>query len=129
MSIRTRRRALLALVTASAVGAAGFAAAGQAAAPQVKRLRADTTQFRFSVKRLSANAGQVQLVLTNPSLIPHNISLSGKGIRTVSGRTVARSQAGGISKITVRLKKGAYTFFCSVPGHASGGMKGTLTVR
>jgi uncharacterized cupredoxin-like copper-binding protein len=27
------------------------------------------------------------------------------------------------------VKPGTYTFFCSVPGHEAGGMKGTLTVK
>jgi uncharacterized cupredoxin-like copper-binding protein len=31
--------------------------------------------------------------------------------------------------VTVNLKPGTYTFFCSVPGHEQGGMKGTLVVK
>jgi uncharacterized cupredoxin-like copper-binding protein len=27
------------------------------------------------------------------------------------------------------VKPGKYTFYCSVPGHEQGGMKGTLTVK
>ena len=36
---------------------------------------------------------------------------------------------GGTSKVSVNLKPGTYTFYCSVPGHEAGGMKGTLTVK
>jgi uncharacterized cupredoxin-like copper-binding protein len=36
---------------------------------------------------------------------------------------------GGVSKISVTLKPGEYTFFCSVPGHRQGGMEGKLTVK
>jgi uncharacterized cupredoxin-like copper-binding protein len=31
--------------------------------------------------------------------------------------------------VTATLKPGTYTFLCTVPGHAAGGMKGTLTVK
>ena len=36
---------------------------------------------------------------------------------------------GGTSKVTANLKPGTYEFYCSVPGHEAGGMKGTLTVK
>jgi uncharacterized cupredoxin-like copper-binding protein len=31
--------------------------------------------------------------------------------------------------VRATVKSGTYTFYCSVPGHEAGGMKGTLTVR
>jgi mono/diheme cytochrome c family protein len=36
---------------------------------------------------------------------------------------------GGTSKVSANLKPGTYEFYCSVPGHEAGGMKGTLTVK
>jgi uncharacterized cupredoxin-like copper-binding protein len=35
---------------------------------------------------------------------------------------------GGTKSVSVNLKAGKYTFYCSVPGHRAGGMVGTLTV-
>ena len=36
---------------------------------------------------------------------------------------------GDSSDIKVTLKKGTYTFFCSVPGHREAGMEGKITVK
>ena len=36
---------------------------------------------------------------------------------------------GATKTLSVKLKPGTYTFYCSVPGHRQGGMQGTLTVR
>jgi len=35
---------------------------------------------------------------------------------------------GGSRKLTLALKPGTYTFYCSVPGHRQAGMEGTLRV-
>jgi len=35
---------------------------------------------------------------------------------------------GGSRKLTLTLKPGTYTFYCSVPGHRQAGMEGTLRV-
>jgi uncharacterized cupredoxin-like copper-binding protein len=66
----------------------------------------------------------VSLILSNPSSLPHAIAVEGKGVDK-DGKIVRK---GGTSKVTVTLKKGKYTFYCPVPGHEAGGMKGTLTV-
>ena len=81
-------------------------------------------QLKFSTTKLSAKAGVVTIRMANPSIMPHNVAIRGHGI-DVKGKVVGH---GGTSTVTVKLKKGRYTFYCSVPGHEAGGMKGTLTV-
>ena len=77
-------------------------------------------------RQLAAKPGKVTLVMSNPSSVQHNVAIKGNGIKTVKGKVVGK---GGTSKATASLKKGAYSFFCSVPGHEKGGMKGRLTVK
>jgi uncharacterized cupredoxin-like copper-binding protein len=36
--------------------------------------------------------------------------------------------AGGSKTLTLKLRPGKYTFYCSVPGHRQAGMEGTLNV-
>lgn len=77
--------------------------------------------LRFSTKKLSAPAGTVVLRLRNPSDNSHGIALGSKAGSIVSD--------GGVSRISVRLKKGRYSYYCPVGDHRSLGMRGTLTVR
>jgi uncharacterized cupredoxin-like copper-binding protein len=96
--------------------------------PMAQAARADPHgQLRFNTNRLTTHPGAVQLVLTNPSSagMPHGIAIRGGGVNS-TGRIVG---PGGTSTVTAKLKRGKYTFFCPVPGHAQAGMTGTLTVR
>ena len=72
-----------------------------------------------------SGAGQVEIDSPNKSSIDHDIAVEGNGV-SEAGEVVKN---GGVSKISVSLKPGEYTFFCSVPGHRQGGMVGKLTVK
>jgi len=82
-------------------------------------------ELRFDRRSLEADAGQVALVMDNPSPLQHNISIEGRGVDE-EGETVGK---GGSSTVRAELRRGEYEFYCSVPGHRQGGMEGTLTVR
>jgi plastocyanin len=84
-----------------------------------------TGALAFTYSKANAKAGQVTLVMPNKSPITHDISIKGNGINQQGPRV----GNGGTSKVTANLKPGTYTFYCSVPGHEAGGMKGTLTVK
>lgn len=73
----------------------------------------------------SATAGQVTITSKNPQPTVHDIALQGNGVDAKG----ARVQSGGTSKLTVNLKPGTYTFYCTVPGHRAGGMVGKLVVK
>lgn len=80
--------------------------------------------LRFDETELSARAGEVTIDMENPSSVPHNIAIEGRGVDE-QGQTVAQ----GTSTVSAELPPGEYTFYCSVPGHRQGGMEGTLTVK
>jgi mono/diheme cytochrome c family protein len=89
-------------------------------------LDADPTgALAFSAGKATAPAGALELIMKNPASIQHDIAVEGNGVDK-KGKVVGK---GGTSMVSVTLKPGKYTFLCTVPGHADGGMKGTLTVK
>jgi plastocyanin len=82
-------------------------------------------QLRFDKDTLQAPEGTVRITMNNPSPIPHNVSIEGPGDIDQQGKTVPK---GGASEVQLKLSRGDYTFYCSVPGHRQAGMQGTLTV-
>jgi plastocyanin len=116
--MKTSMRILAAGAVVAAIGAAGTAAAAPSA---TYSLSADKSQLKFNKSTIRAKAGKVTLRMANPSSLPHNVGVQGKGV----GKTV---QKGGTSVYTVTLKKGTYTFYCSVGSHAKAGMTGKLIV-
>ena len=118
---RVGRRLLIAAVVAAT---AALAVAGVVSASTTDNLRASKTKLAFNHKTLTAKKGTVTLVMANPSGFPHAIAVEGHGIDK-KGKTVNK---GGTSRVTVKLKKGTYTFYCPVDGHKAAGMKGRLIV-
>ena len=110
------------LVAAVVVIVGALAIASVVSAKSTVNLRASKTKLAFNHKTLTAKRGTVTLVMANPSGFPHAIAVKGHG----HGKTVNK---GGTSRVTVKLKKGTYTFYCPVDGHEAAGMKGKLVVR
>jgi plastocyanin len=81
-------------------------------------------QLAYSTKALAARSCKVTITMTNMSPLEHNLTLAQN--TKVLGATPTFS--GGTRTLTLTLKPGVYTFFCSVPGHRKAGMEGTLTV-
>lgn len=81
-------------------------------------------QLSYNTKQLSAKAGPVTITMANMSPVEHNVTVAQGS--TVLGATPTFQ--GGSRSLTLKLKPGTYTFYCSVPGHRQAGMEGTLTV-
>ena len=81
--------------------------------------------LKFDKTSLTTKPGKVTVAMDNPSDVPHAVEVEGSGVEA-AGKTVGK---GGVSKVTVDLKKGEYEYYCPVGNHADAGMEGTLTVR
>jgi plastocyanin len=84
-------------------------------------------QLKFTKTSLRAKAGKVTIQFTNDAPLAHNLTIQQGTSGAMIGATPTFT--GGTRAVTVTLKPGTYTFFCSVPGHRQGGMQGTLTIR
>lgn len=122
-----RFKKLTAAVTVAAVAVGGAAATQVANGAPTKRPAAKTIKLsaakqglKFNVKTLHAKHGKITLKMSNPASFPHAIAVGSH-----KGKVVGH---GGTSTVSVTLKKGTYTFYCPVPGHRAGGMKGKLIV-
>ena len=119
-------RSVAALAAIAIAGLALVPLAG-ARADRQARSTATTVQvkggeffFRLSTKSV-ARPGKVTFVFKNTGHILHDFKISSKKTPLIG--------PGKTATISVTLKKGKYTYLCTVPGHAAAGMKGVFTVR
>ena len=104
--------------TAASAAPAGSAVAGNPTPITVK-------DFSLDPKDVTV-AGQASLGVTNAGPTVHNVS-----IRDASGTVLAATKdlrPGQSEVLSFDIPAGTYTLFCSLPGHESLGIKGTLTV-
>jgi plastocyanin len=129
VSFHPSRRLLLFLVPAIAAFlialVVGDSSAGAKATLNLKAV--EKGGLKFSKKTLHASGGKVTIVMRNPkgNHFPHAIAVEGKGLEK-KGKVVT---AGGVSRVTLTLKKGrTYEFYCPVGKHKQAGMNGKITV-
>ena len=78
-------------------------------------------EYKITLSPVKVKAGTVTFVVKNTGKIPHNLTIQQGGKHTAS------IGPGKTAKLTVALKKGSYTLYCSVPGHRQLGMVAKLT--
>jgi uncharacterized cupredoxin-like copper-binding protein len=111
-------------VVAAAVGISASSVFGAGAQTQITTVKVKVgvgNALKFSLSTKTAPAGKVKFVVTNVSVVQHDFKIAGKKTPLLS--------KGKSFPLTVVLKKGKYTYICTVPGHAAGGMKGVFTAR
>lgn len=83
-----------------------------------------TDELKFEPTELTADAGTVAVELQAGETVDHDFV-----IEELDDTRVVMVQPGQSVVGTVDLEPGTYTFYCSVPGHRTAGMEGTLTVE
>lgn len=91
--------------------------------PAVKTLKVDAGNLWFKPKELEAPAGIIRIDLDNTESGAHTLAIKG-----VPGFELSVSGEGDTDGAKVKLSPKEYEFYCTIPGHAEAGMKGTLTV-
>ncbi len=112
--------------SASSASTSTSAASPAPASSSVSDAADPSGQLKFTKSSLTAKAGEVTISFTNTSSLMHNMTIQQGTSGAVLGATPTFQ--GGTKTLTLNLKPGTYTFYCSVPGHRAAGMQGTLIV-
>ena len=113
--------ALIGLAAATAAVITPIATAGRPAGRPAATVAVSGQEYKFTPSAISVSHGKVTFRFTNRGKIGHDLNVDGKKTPVIN--------PGKTASFTVSLKKGTYTFICTVAGHAKLGMKGTLKVK
>jgi uncharacterized cupredoxin-like copper-binding protein len=120
------------------VAGGAAAAPSKKAAPAKKTTKApakpaaktvNVTEKEFSIALAggaSLKAGAYKFAVRNTGKIQHDLAVEGGGLSETKTKLI---DAGKSADLSVSLKPGKYTFYCSVPGHEQAGMKVAVTVK
>jgi plastocyanin len=100
-----------------------------AGAPSGPAKTVPVTESEFKIALPSESgltAGNYTFAVKNAGKIGHDLAITGIGVSGTPKTPIIN--AGGTSKLTVALKAGTYTLYCTVPGHRAAGMVAKLTI-
>jgi uncharacterized cupredoxin-like copper-binding protein len=87
----------------------------------IASVNVSASEFKFVLSSKTARRGIVIFHLKNVGKLGHDFQINGRRTPVIaSGRTNTLR--------VVFLRKGAYAYICTVPGHAAAGMRGVFTI-
>lgn len=92
------------------------------------RVQVLAREYSFTLSRTEVPAGKVIVEFVNGGEDPHNLHLEEPTAGTEAGAFPTSAPKTHLD-LTLELKPGTYTLFCSLPEHEAKGMKATLTVH
>ena len=117
MSVRRLMVAFAVVATAVGITASSVLGAQSQTQKTTVKVTAFDLGFRLSTKK--APHGVVWFVVKNTGALKHDFKIAGKKTPLLAHNKTYT--------LKLTLKKGKYTYICTVAGHAAGGMKGTFT--
>jgi len=117
------------LLTMLALAAALLVAAVASGATTLAVTAPKSGALAYSKKALTATHGKVTITMLNLQSLKHDVAIKAT---KKSKKPIAKGQEVGknkTSKVTAKLAKGSYIFYCTVPGHEAAGMWGVLKVK
>jgi uncharacterized cupredoxin-like copper-binding protein len=122
------RRMLIGAVAGAAIVFAGATAQAGRQAPQavqkpalLAKVNVAASEFKFVLSKKTAKRGLVTFKVTNVGAIKHDFQINGRKTKMLT-----HGQSDTL-RVTF-LRKGAYPYKCTVPGHAAAGMRGVFTI-
>jgi plastocyanin len=98
-----------------------------AAPPSVPHVQVIAVEYHYTLSRTTVPQGKVVFQFVNNGEDEHNLNVSpGEGSVLAATPNTASKK---ISELSVELRPGTYTLFCSMPEHEKKGMKATLVVE
>lgn len=117
---------LLGLAACSSTPAESDVPASEPGAPAADALVVTLSDFMIDPSELEVAGPTVTIDVTSDGPTPHNLTVRDEAGEVVMATTDLSTD--GTETITGELEPGEYTIFCSLAGHESLGMSGTLTV-
>ena len=105
--------------------AATDAAAATVAAAAGAQVAVTESEFKIDLPATAVKAGTVTFAVKNAGSFGHDLTIDGPGVAGKGSGTIA---GGADGTLTVDLKPGTYTLYCSIDGHRASGMETTITV-
>jgi uncharacterized cupredoxin-like copper-binding protein len=122
------RRVLISALITMGLGLAGavFAGPSPSAAAPTLAVTVVAREFLYEPKDLVAKAGEITFTVKNMGSIEHDFL-----VETPAKKMLVQTTpfpAGKTVQVKARLTPGAYTVYCSIPGHREAGMQASLKV-
>jgi len=107
----------------AAVEIFGKSSEGEAAAAGQK-VSVSEVEYKITLPKTTFAPGTYTFEVENKGKILHNLTIKGPG-GTEATQDIS---AGSSGSVTVKLERGSYDFYCSIPGHKQQGMEQMVTV-
>jgi plastocyanin len=95
------------------------------AATAATKVAVTEVEYKIQMPKTTFAPGTYDFDVSNNGTIPHNLTITGPGVSKEATQDISARSSGSV---TVKLERGTYDFYCSIPGHKQQGMDVKVTV-